>query len=209
MINKNSKWGRHLIPTFDKLTIFCVSYSLIFLFFIDKEFRDFFMSLFNEDFPFRIHLIIITAFLSIGFTYSIYHVISKRKLKPYEKTSMLFFLVFVYFFAGFVGLFPDIIHYSYRRYVFTSIFPVLNWIYGFYLFMLLRANILDENSITDENYPIFLTLINILLLSIIIYLCKYHFELIWPFTFSISVSYLSIFNSFVNYTLKKISGLST
>jgi len=208
MPKKEWNWKKYYIPTFDELTIFCMSYTAIVLFFIDSELRDFLQLFLLEEFDLRAFIIFIMAV--IGILFSIFHVISKRKKKSYEKIFMLGFVVFMNLIAGFVGIFSAFDNYNYlSNGNMPIIFPILNFSYGLYLFFLWRVRILDEHSVTDEDAPIIFTTISIFLLSIIIILCKYHFELTWPLTFSISISYVSIFYNFIDYTLKKISGLST
>ena len=191
--NKNSKLAKFFIPSFDELTIFCMSYSVIFLFVINAGFRAEFSSFFLTN-PRGIILFIMAI---IGMAFSVFHVLSSRYKKPFEKLFMLLFVVFMNLMAGFFGFFhvlSDLVHHVD---IYSLIFPIWNFGYAFYLVALMRVHILDETAIRDENAPFYCTMFSVVLISVILLLCQFYFQLYWVFSFSIALFYVSIFNQFL------------
>ena len=193
MINKDSKIAKFFIPSFNELTIFCMSYAVIFLLFISNEFRDSLSDYFIDS----SRGIILLGVIVIGIIFSIYHIFSSRKKGIFEKTFMLLFVVIMNSVAGSYGFFYLAENQFNLSNNIPIFFPIWNFAYSIYLLALARGGILDSDSISDENAPLFLTVISIVLLSLIIIICNYYIQLHWVFTFSISLTYLSIFDSFV------------
>lgn len=202
MVNKNSKLAKIFIPTFNELTIFCMSYTVIFLFLVNEGFKQELSDLFIH--PSDPRSFILPAMLTIGIILSLYHVFTKRKKKWFEKLFMLLFVVLMNFIAGWYGFFYALFHNSNTI---PIIFPAWNFIYGSYLLALTRSGILKIDSVADENAPFYLVIISLILLSIIIIICQLHFQLYWAFTFSISLSYLSTINNSIVNMIKTMHSL--
>ena len=193
MINKDSKIAKFLIPSFNELTIFCMSYAVIVLLFINNEFRDSIFDYFIDS----SRGIILLGVIVTGIIFSIYHIFSSRKKGIFEKMFMLLFVVIMNSVAGLYGFFYLVENQFNLPNNIPVVFPIWNFAYSIYLLALARGDVLDSDSVSDENVSLYLSLVSISLLSILIIFCNYYIQLYWVFTFSISLAYLSIFGNFV------------
>jgi hypothetical protein len=201
-INRDSKIARFLIPSFDELTIFCMSYTLIFLLIIDKEFQNDFTSFFLTG-----KGQILLFFMIIGIIFSIYHVFSSRKKGTLAKTFMIAFVIAFNLMAGIFCLIqfviePMIINPGKSFPIFSlenfdlkdMILPILNFLYSFYLMILWDQNVLD---IRDDDTPRSLALFSIILLSIVLIVCEFIFHMYWVISFSVVVLWIDFISHFI------------
>lgn len=196
----NSKPAKNFVPSFDELAIFCVSYSVIFLFVINDVFRSEFSSYLLTN----IIGILLLIMIIIGMAFSVFHVLSSRKKTPIEKRFMLFFIVFMNLTAGFFGFFYVVFDAVRASDFYSLIFPIWNFSYALYLAALMRLHKLDETAIRDENAPFYCTIFSVVLISVILLICQFYFQLYWIFSFSIALFYVSIFNQFLIGLVKTV-----
>ena len=171
-------------PTYDELTLFLTSVTVILLYLADGPMHRLVNHLLFARFK-ELFLPLI-LFLS-GFTLSFYRIFIKRDTSDVEKCLMFFFVVVANIFAAFAaGL-----HMFRTSFGWTVIFPIWNIIIGIILLCQFRFGFFDEYCITDDKPPLLQLLFSVSLLSLVFCCCQYIFKLHWSITFSICSVYIT------------------
>ncbi|HAM52163.1 MAG TPA: hypothetical protein DCP92_16280 [Nitrospiraceae bacterium] len=179
-------FAHHFIPRYDELTLFVMSLTCVLIFFANIDVlkdADFSLSKINEQ-------SVIPIVIFTGLVLSIYHIFSRKIKTPLERLLMLFFAVFVNAISG-IAAGSHALQYSQG---YMAIFPVLNIINGAVLVILLRANILDENSIIETDLPSRFVWLSSGMAVLLFVTCQYVFKLYWASTFSICVAHATNLN---------------
>lgn len=138
-------------------------------------------------------IIFSVLFILIGIALSIYHIFSQRPKSKFEKSFMLMFAVIANGAAGMIGG-----AYLYEQSSgYLQIFPFLNIISGFTLFVLWRFEYLNESHVSDRDSSraeIYISLISVFVLLILLHRV---YQLHWAIIFSMCVFYATSINSLV------------
>jgi len=198
-LNRDSGIIKYLLPSFDELSIFIMSYSFFFLLIINDVFKnDLSRSFFSNSNP---NGIIIFVVFFIGAVLSVYHLFSPRIKTGFEKWIMLFFVAIVNLFIGInLGLYA--LKHTESFSIFFVIWNVAN---GFLLLVLMRTNIVDESALSEWNGPRYLAIVGIVIATIIVIICQYYYRLYWAFSLSITIAYCTTVNSFIIRILQHFS----
>ena len=182
-----------LVPKYSETYLFLASITFIILFIINAEFLStFFNFLFARDFKSAV----LAIFFILGCVMSIYYVFSNKKPLNFIKISMLIFLITL----NFVISLESFTYSLDNRINFWLIFPVLNLIHSFFIVLLFRLEIINENSISNKNAKMHEIILGSLSTIIIIFLSNHLLNNHWTITFSISLTY----SLFLNNLLTKI-----
>jgi hypothetical protein len=110
---------------------------------------------------------------------------------------MLYFAVFV---NGMSGIAAGV-HLLEEATGFFIIFPVMNIANGAILLILYRFDVLDDKNISDDNGTIFEAINSLLIITILILIFKYIYEVYWAVLFSMCVFYATNINTLIHRTL--------
>jgi hypothetical protein len=175
---------RYIIPQYDEVALFAMSLTCVLLLGIGALSTNWKESLeFSRGDDIRI--ILMGLVFLLGLTLSIYHAFTDRSKTSIEKFLMLFFAVSLNAFSGLCA----------GAYVLSRtagwmvIFPVLNIISAVFLLFMYRTNIIDEESIRDENASFLQIVFTAAVVFILFVVCHYMYKLIWIQTLSICVVY--------------------
>ncbi len=188
--------ARFFTPYYDELTLYTMSYTLLLLITVGiiskwSSLNFSFSNIISFFEPFSFILILI---LFSGLVLSIHHAFSKREKTLIEKKIMLFYSVII---NGYTGILAGYFALENTKGP-LIIFPILNVINGFKLIFSLRAQIIDEKNISDENVSFKQVLIGTLIVTIVFFLCYSIFETNWAITLSICIVYSTNFSSIIN-----------
>ena len=173
---------RLFVPRYNELALFLMSITFILVFFSYDELQTILGKFFFEHFDPRLFLLLVIFVL--GIVFSLYHVFTERRKTSFEKIVMLIFAVFVNAFSGIAAG----MHILTDAHGILMLFPMWNIVNGVWLLIMLRADIMDENNITDENATPLQVLLGSLILLLVFLVCHTVFELHWTITFSICVA---------------------
>jgi hypothetical protein len=191
---------RHLIPRYDELSLFAMSLTCILIFLANIDFiRGAHFSLSSGDeSPFL--LLVFLAIFFAGWLLSFFHAFTKRRKTVLEKFLMVFFAVIVNAVSGITaGMYV-----WEKSYGYLALFPILNILNGFMLLVLLRENVINENSVSDENVDIRAVAVGSGAVILVFLICQYAIKLFWASTFSLCVVYATNLNRvIVNVFFKK------
>ena len=199
IINKNSRIAKYLLPSFDELSIFIMSYSFFFLLVANDVFKsDLNKFLFHE---FDLRSILMFVLICMGAVLSTYHLFTSRKKTRFEKWVMLFSVAILNVIIGFNAFFYFLDHLE----KFSILFAVWNFVNGMLLLALVKGDAVNESAISDWNAPFYMAIVSIVIVSIIAITCQYYFRLYWAFSLSITIAYCTTINSFIIKVLQHFS----
>lgn len=165
---------RNLIyPVFNEMTLYLTSLSSIYVIFSDKKIRDvIFMDL---------RFVIIFTF---GILLSLFHVFSNRPKGTLTRTIMLLYIVLLNIIVS-IDAFTFLLE---KQDIWLTIIPGWNVISSFITLILMRADVVDERSISNDNATMTEVIIgSISLLLIILFMNKGNMH--WSLTLSFCVFY--------------------
>lgn len=203
---------RLLIPRYNELAPFLMSISFILALFTYDGLQTTLYKFFFDHFDPRKFLVLLFFFW--GILFSLYHVFTKRQKTDLEKRIMLFFAVIVSAYSGIAAgiyiikdifdiLTQDISVIQLAANSILMLFPVWNIFNGFWLLLLLRVHIIDENNITDENATLFQVLLGLMILLLVFLVCRAFIELHWTLTLSICVGCATSVSGIVQESLSE------
>lgn len=184
MNTKPRRFLYYIIPQYDEVSLFAISFTCVLLFSynalsvnwgesLDLERRDVFT------------IICMTLIFFLGLLLSIYHAFTDRSKSQIEKFFMLFFAVTLNAFSGFcAGVYA-----LYRTDGWFIVFPILNIINAVILLFMFRTNIINEDSIADDNASLIQILFTAIIVVTLFVFCNYMCKLIWIQTLSVCVVY--------------------
>jgi hypothetical protein len=189
-----------LIPTYTEVSLFLMGLTFLFLFLLNSLFKKEFLDYFFKDSDPRGTLTLIT--FMAGFMLSIYHAFSNKVASELSRTAMLFFALFINFFAGLAAGF-----YALRNSKgYLIIFPIINIISAILLIFLFRAGVITtDTSILDRQARLREIILGSILICIIFFVSQYLFHNYWATTFSLCVAYATNINNFISKKFFNIS----
>jgi phage FluMu protein Com len=189
---------RTLLPSYDEISLFTLSFSFIALFSMSSQLRD---DLYNALVTVKDGRVIVISLLSvIGMFLSFVNVFFRREKYDTEKYLMLLFAVVVT--AG-TGIYSGYIIWDESK-GWLLIFPIWNIANGAILLLLLRAGILDTDCIIENDASLMQVLVSIAAVGIILWLCNHVFKMHWVISYSICVCYTIT----INDALHSLAGIN-
>ena len=202
-----------LFPTFNNLSLFMIGLSFLLVFLFNESVRSGLYKIMRE--PRKAHtIIVLLLFAAGGLVLSLLHVFTKRQKSKIEKYAMLCFAIVTNAVCGILaslhilGISPDdprafsILHIwdvlnsedgpsvFYRIFLILPVWNILNCVF---LLLSLRAGLIDERNISDEQAGRMEVLLGFIVTGCIFVLCQFLFKLYWAITFSICVIYATSF----------------
>lgn len=187
-IQERAKILNFIIPTYDEITLFAMGFTCALLM-ITGAFSikwNWHQSLSKDD----MNVIGLTAVFLAGLVLSIYHAFTSRRKTSAEKLLMLYFAVVL---NASIGIMAGSRNLEDSR-GWLIIFPILNIVNGALLLFLLRAQVINEDNVSDENTSLGQVAISGTVIIILFAVCHYLFNLMWTETFSICVVYSTNLN---------------
>jgi len=185
------------IPRYNELALFLMSISFLLVFISSSGLRADIDHFLFKDFDIRSYLFVI--FFTLGITYSIFHIITRRKITDWEKISMIFFAIVVNSFTGIAAGLHQLDNSS----GLIAIFPAWNIINAALLLIMYRLDIVNKHSIIDGNPSYFQAILGSLVVVSTFSICHYVFGLYWALTLSICVTYSCNINSIIQHILPR------
>jgi len=178
-----------LIPKYSEISLYLTALTFVLLFLTNREVGDILFNFFPRDFEGILLLFIFFA----GLLSSFYCVVSDEVTPKFIKSCMLIFVIFTNLgVAVYGGL------YILKNVEgFFIVFPVLNMVNAVLLLLLLRVNVIDEASISDENARPCEVLVGSVSLVVLFMFSQYLLGNFWAVTFSVCLAYSSMVNDFV------------
>jgi DNA-directed RNA polymerase subunit RPC12/RpoP len=175
------RWFNFLIPTYDELSVFLISISLILITISNSEMRAFLWGYILDDWRNIILLLMIVFALYVCLCQPF---ITRRK-NIGEKYLMLFVAVFVNGGTGIIagGYILD------NSADWLAIFPLWNVINSLILLIMFRFAIIDERSISDRDTNAVEIIFGLMVIIAIIITCNFIYKLYWAVTLSLCVVY--------------------
>lgn len=178
----------YIIPTYDEITLFAMGFTCALLM-ITGAFSvkwNWDQSITKED----MNVIVLAAVFITGLILSIYHAFTSRKKTDVEKILMLYFAVVLNASIGIMA--------GSRELEYTGgwlvLFPIVNIVNGALLLILLRAQVINDDNISDENASPRQVALSGAVVIVLFAVCHYLFDLFWTQTFSICVVYSTNLN---------------
>lgn len=193
MLNADSPVRRYLsflIPRYDEIVLFAMSATCLLLI-GDKLLEIDWQTIhFREPHTDDIRLFIVLLVFLSGLFLSLMNAFRNRQKGPLEKYFMLFFAV-----GGNAasGAFSAIYVLQFTQ-GWKVVFPFINFVSSIMLFVLLRYDVIDIDSIDDNDAPLLEVLLTALFVLSLYILCSRYYHLYWAMTLSICVSYATNFH---------------
>jgi len=202
-----------LYPTFSDLSLFMIGLSFLLVFLCNESVRSGLYKILEEPRK-KLFFFGWLLFFVGGLVLCLFHVFSGRKKTKIEKYAMLCFAIVSNAVCGILaslhilGIPPDdprafsILHLwdmfssADGRSVVSRLFlilPVWNILNCAFLLLSLRAGLIDERNISDEQADRMEVLFGFIITGCIFVVCQFLFKLYWAITFSICVIYATSF----------------
>lgn len=181
------------IPRYNELSIFIISFSLMYLLAVSKPFKKVAGSYVASGDP---RGIIVLLMMIGGMSFSIFHVFSQKEKGVLDKALMLYFTVIV---SGLIGLTASVHILEEAKGIFI-LFPIWNIINCALLLLLYRFSIIDISAISDIDITPTQLLIGTSTALAVLVVCHFFLEYHWSITFSIAVAYATS----INHAVEKI-----
>jgi TRAP-type uncharacterized transport system fused permease subunit len=183
---------RIICPTFDELSLFTTSVSMLLIIFLEDSFHQLIYKcykLWTNDTLYHLKLISVLLFAAVvifpfffkGLFLSIFHAFTKSDKEEDDKKCMAYFGAWS---NGIIGLAAGV-------YLFMNcpswllIFPFINILNGFQLIFLTK----NANDVLDDDVNFQTVLVSTAVLFVLFLLCRYVFDLYWAITASICLFY--------------------
>jgi hypothetical protein len=175
---------RHIVPQYDELTLFAMSFTCALLFIAGFPKANWqIQNRFSGSGDFTTFLIIL--FFLAGLVLSLYHALTDRPKTSFEKPLMLIFAVLL---NGFSGILAGTYFLDGAR-GWLVVFPLLNIINGAALLIMLRSRMIGVENVGDDNVSRGRVALAATAIMILFILCRYMFDLFWAQTLAICVTY--------------------
>ncbi len=178
------------IPSYDELSLFLMSATLILLLIFNSHMRQQIYSGIIELHDLRIYLF--GVIFIIGMCLSVFHIFTKRKKSDFEKDTMLFFAVVANAFTGIIAGGHVLLNSDTSNLL--IVFPLWNIINGIIMLLLFRGGFINEKCIADREAAAREVILGLFSVIVIFILCDYVFKLHWAITFSICIVYTTSFD---------------
>ncbi|MGA2093228.1 MAG: hypothetical protein ABSH16_07490 [Sedimentisphaerales bacterium] len=191
-----------LIPTYDKLSLFLMAVTWILIYAVNSHFRGPIHAYFIEAHSLMVTVMVLSVPVCI-LIMGIYQVFIKSEQSDFERTWLLWFAIATNVFTGIVASVYIIKNDEVRNW--QLIFPIWNIINAAVLYLMLVANIVDENCIIDRQPTAAQIIIGLTATTAIILICNYVFKLHWAITFSICIIYTTSFDRALQSVFPRLS----
>ena len=176
------------VPTYDELSLFLMTATLILLWIMNSKMRDEVLELTRHLDDYRLYILVIMPLP--GMFVCLYHVFTSREKTDVEKLLMILFAVLV---NGGTAILAGT--YMLKHTVgWLVIFPAWNIINGTLLLSMVRFGIINEECISDREATLVQIILGLIAVLVILILCNYVFKLYWAITFSICIVYTTSFD---------------
>jgi hypothetical protein len=189
-----------LIPTYDELSLFLISVTMIIFYLANSRMRNQINTFFIKAAEIHAWVLFVPLVLllaTIGLC--IYHAFTTREKTTLEKKVMMGFAVLTNFVAGTIAAV-----YTLKDTIASNwllIFPIWNIINGVLMLIMVSSGIIDEDCISDRDANITEVIIGLIAVLVIFAICNYAFKLHWAITFSICIIYTTSFDKALQNTL--------
>jgi hypothetical protein len=180
-----------LIPTYDKLSLFLMAVTWILIYTVNSHFRGPIHAYFIEAHSWMVTVMVLSVPVAV-LIMGIYQVFIKSEQSDFERTWLLWFAIATNAFTGIVASVYIIKNADAHNW--QLIFPIWNIINAVVLYLMLVANIVDENCIIDRQPTPTQIILGLSATIIIVLICNYVFKLHWAITFSICIVYTTSFD---------------
>ncbi len=174
----------YIIPQYDEVTLFAMSYTCVLLFVFNFHSVNWGETLELDRDGAVVYIFMILVFF-LGLLLSMYHAFTDRPKSQVEKFLMLFFAVTLNGFSGFCGG----VYALSRTDSWFIIFPVLNIVNALVLLFMFKTHIVDENNIEDDNASLIQIIFTAIVVVTLFVVCNYIYKLIWIETLSVCIVY--------------------
>jgi cytochrome b561 len=182
-----------LIPTYDELSLFLISVTMIVFYLANSRMRNQINAFFTKAAEIHAWVLFVPLVLllaTIGLC--IYHAFTTREKTMLEKKVMMSFAVLTNFVAGTIAAV-----YTLKDTVASNwllVFPIWNIINGVLMLIMVSLGIIDEDCISDRDANITEVIIGLIAVLAIFAICNYALKLHWAITFSICIIYATSFD---------------
>jgi DNA-directed RNA polymerase subunit RPC12/RpoP len=175
------RWFNFLIPTYDELSVFLISVSLVLMAASNSAMRSFIWGCILDDW----RNIILSLIMFIALCFCLYQPFVMRRKNIGEKTIMLGVAVIV---NGGTGILAG--NYMLEHTVgWLVIFPVWNIINGLMLLAMFRYKIIDYRNISDRDTNTAEIILGAVVILTILIICNFVYKMYWAVTLSFCVIY--------------------
>ena len=204
-----------LIPTYDKLSLFLMAFTLIFLYAANFQMREQILDWISRDWlrvwkqefthsGFRIesfynYMLFILSILLVALPFQVFF---KRDIDM-KKKVMVFFAVSANSLTSIIAGVYTWGHIAISNWL--LIFPIWNIINCVLLLLMLFLNIIDEECISDRKITFVQIVLGLVSVIIIVLICNNVFKLHWAITFSICMVYTTSFDRALQSVLPGIA----
>lgn len=197
IVGKSRNWLKWfgLRPKFSEATLFLMSVSLLGLFIIDRSsiLYDVLHVLPNLIVPF-------IPIMGIGFLYSFYHILKRGKKSRSAQVAMVYFGILI---SAITSILSGM--YIWRNEIGLQymILAAQNFLYGFLLFLTVH-NKKIKMQIQQQDAKLHEVIVGLIVVAIIMYLGKYHFNTHWTIIFLMCIVYVTMVNGYIERWLPYI-----
>jgi DNA-directed RNA polymerase subunit RPC12/RpoP len=179
-----------LVPTYDRISLFLMAVTWILIFMINNQLQEPIQAYFTT-LNWKVAFIVLALPVFI-LTMGIYQVFLKREQSDFERTWLLWFAIATNVLTGIFASVYVIKNADVRNW--QLIFPIWNIINAAVLYLMLVANIVDENCVIDRRPTPTHIFIGLAATFAIVLICNYVLRLHWAITFSICIVYTTSFD---------------
>lgn len=188
----------NLLPNFDEITLFTLSFSLLFLLAISTNLRqEIWTAIVTLKDLREPTIFILVLMMAAGMILSFLNVFFRTQKYNFEKYLMLLFAVFVT--AG-TGIYSGWLVLKEAK-DWMMIFPIWNIVNGGILLYLLRDGVLDTDCIVENEFNHWQVLASVFCVGTILAACNYYFKMHWAISYSICACYTLTINDTVQHLL--------
>jgi hypothetical protein len=182
-----------LIPTYDELSLFLMSVTMIAFYLVNSRMRNQINTFFIKAAEINAWILFVPLVLFLAIIcLCIYHVFTTREKTMFEKRVMMGFAVLTNLVTGTIAAVYTLKDTAASDWL--LVFPIWNIINGALMLLMVSLGIIDEDCISDRDANTTEVIIGLIAVLIIFAICNYVFKLHWAITFSICVIYTTSFD---------------
>jgi hypothetical protein len=182
-----------LIPTYDELSLFLMSVTMIVFYLANSRMRNQIDTFFVKAAEINAWILFVPLVLFLAtLGLCIYHVFTTREKTVFEKKVMVGFAVLTNLVTGTIAAVYTLTNAVASDWL--LVFPIWNIINGVLMLLMVSLGIIDEECISDRDANATEVVIGMVAVLIIFALCNYVFKLHWAITFSICIIYTTSFD---------------
>lgn len=181
-----------LIPTYDKLSLFLMTVTLILLYVGNSQVRDWMRDLTQAGHSESIVFLTVFNFFFILCIILFFQILVPSEETDFKKKIMLFFAVLINAITGIIAGTYVVRNATASNWL--LVFPIWNIINCVLLLLMLYFRIIDEDCISDRKATFVQTIIGLTAVLFVFILCNYVLKLHWAITYSICIVYTTSFD---------------